>query len=198
MDISRPEKIPSRRSLLLTKSPRSFLELNPPEPIAPPKDNLLHVYMGNAHLLLPNTQEYVQFDGIETGALASCTGIALYLPQEDGAILGVAHLKPSQGVFSVRTQIDEQLREAGIDAGKFYGGQGYMSVISGQASYDKWQGRLREGVDANERLLREMFPNYKTFPIKNTSYSVLSGHISSSVELFKDGRLVVAGEGKSY
>lgn len=162
------------------------------------RENLLHVYMGGTKLLLPTTPEYGQYDGLETGALATCTGLALYVPQEKEVILGVAHLMPSQGAFSVIEQFSGQLNEAGLDPEQFYGQEGFIAFIPGQTTYDRDKTRLREEIIQTQELLRRQFPKIKNFPLQKVSYSVLSGHLSSSVKLFKDGRLVIAGEGKAY
>lgn len=197
MAIDGLEKILNDR-LKFSKLQKGSLELNPPESPKPPKDNLLHVYMGKAHLLLPNTSESDQFEGIETGALATCSGIALYVPQEQGAILGIAHLAPSQGVASAIQQFNSQLLEAGLNLTVLCQKPGFLSFIPGQTTLDRGKSTLRNNAHQIAENLQVQFPQLKDFPDKKVSYSVLSGHTSSSVKLFKDGRLVIAGEGKSY
>lgn len=198
MDVGKIEKIPNRNPFILTKSPKSSLELNLLESPKTPKENLLHVYMGRAYLLLPHTPEYDQFDGIETGGLATCSGIALYIPQEQGAILGIAHLLPSQRAESAIQQFNRQLLEAGLDRAALHQKPGFLSVVPGQTTYDRVKSNLRERINQVQEILRQQFPLLESFPTAKVSHSVLSGHTSSSVKLFKDGRLVIAGEGKSY
>ena len=198
MDLSKLEKIPNRDSWKFTKFPKSSLILVPPELPKPPEENLLQVHMGGAHLLLPNTLEYDQFEGVETGALASCSGIALYIPHENDAILGVAHLAPSQGAVHAIQQFNRLLLEAGLDRTVLYQESGFLSFIEGQATYDRGKSLLRDDALQKLEYFQRQFPKLKGFPNNKVSYSVLRGHVSSRVKLFKDGKLVISGEGKNY
>lgn len=170
----------------------------PPEQPQPPKEHLLHVYMGGAQLLLPNTSEYKEYDGLETGALALCTGIALYIPQGSEAILGIGHLAPSQNTLSLLDEFRKQLTEAGINFSNFRQQQGFIELIPGQTTYDAGKSYSRGQISEINRRLREQFPKLRSFPSNSVSYSVLRGHLSSSVKLIKNGRLVILGEGKAY
>ncbi len=163
-----------------------------------PKEHLLHVYMGRGRLLLPNTLEYQQYNGLQTGALASCTGIAIYIPYGSEPILGIGHVAPSQEASSLMEQFREQLREAGIDFHRFQQSQGYIELIPGQTTYDKEKGHLREKISHMQDYLKEKFPKLSAFPNQAVSYSVLRGHLSSSIRLLKSGNLIILGEGKAY
>jgi len=169
-----------------------------PEQFQPPQEHLLHVNMGNAKLLLPGTPKYEQYDGLETGALASCTGIALYIPQGSDVVLGIGHLAPSQNPSSLIEKFKEQLGKAGIDFGHFRQQQGFIELTPGQTTYNREKSHLRDKIAHFEEYLREQFPKLKSFPSRYVSYSVLSGHLSSSVKLLKNGRLIISGEGKAY
>ena len=164
----------------------------------PPREDLLQVYMGNARLLLPSTQEYKQYEGLETGALASCSGIALYIPQSQGVILGICHLASSQNPSSLIEKFTEQLRGVDMDFNNFRQQLGFIEFIPGQTTYDRAKKYLADRIANTQRYLKEQFPNFIGFPSGCVSYSVLSGHLSSSVKLFKNGRLIISGEGKAY
>lgn len=135
---------------------------------------------------------------METGALASYTGLALYVPQASEAVLGIGHLMPSQNTLSLLDAFRKQLNEAGIDFGNFRQQQGFIELIPGQTTYDRGKAYLRDQMSKIDRRLKEQFPKLKSFPSNAVSYSVLKGHLSSSVKLLKDGRLVILGEGKAY
>lgn len=163
-----------------------------------PQENLLHVFMGGARSLIPNTPEYRQYDGLETGALASCTGFALYVPKDDEAILGVAHLSPSQSIYSVIESFTDQLKAAGINPRQIRQSEGFMDVIPGQTAYDRGKDLLKDKIAQATQEFRKQFPKLRNFPFNKVAYSVLSGHLSSYVKLLKDGRLAILGEGKAY
>ncbi len=163
-----------------------------------PEENLLHVFMGEARLLIPNTPEYRQYGGLETGALASCTGFALYVPKDNEAILGIAHLAPSQSIYSFIEKFTDQLRATGIDPHQIKQSEGFMEVIPGKITYDKDKNLLRDETAQFTGGFKKQFPNFRSFPSNKVTFSVLSGHLSSHVKLLKDGKLAILGEGKAY
>lgn len=180
------------------KYPRTSIDQSPVERLNNPVENLVYVSMGRGRILIPGTPEYTQNDGLKTSALATCTGFALYMPDAEEALLAIAHLMPSQTVHSLMEQFREQLGAVGISFADFRLRPGYVQLIAGQTTYDRGKGYLRDRISRNGDQLKEVFPGCKGFPFQKVSYSVLSGHLSSSMRLYKDGSLAIVGEGKAY
>jgi len=168
---------------------------SPPEGPRPPQEHLLQVYIGKARVLIPETPEYEEYDGLETGGLSTCVGIALCIPRGEESIFGIGHSIPSQHISRLVEQFEKQLREAGTDLRER---RGFVELIPGQMTYYKEKSYLRNRITRAGEYLRERYPNLQPFPISLVSYSVLSGHLSSRVKLLKGGRLIISGEGKAY
>lgn len=159
------------------------------------KPNLFYVPGGSSKLLIPGSQEYNLYQGLETGGLASCFGIALYfLDKERIPWLGLIHLNPSQSLLSVVDSLKDQ-----IPLGKVFNPRnirGFSEVIRGQTTYEKEY--LETRFNDLNNLVKETFPKLQPFPSSLVSYSVLRGHLSVGVRLLKNGQLIIEGEGRAY
>lgn len=163
------------------------------------ESDFLYVPEGSGKLLIPGSQEYNLYQGLETGGLASCFGIALYFFYKDEGTpwpwLGLIHLNPSKDFLSMV----EALKDQAISLGKVFDPRniiGFSKVIRGQTTYEKEY--LESRFNNLNNLVQETFPQLQPFPSYLVFYSVLRGHLSIGVRLLKNGRLIIEGEGKAY